>query len=447
MSVWVVARPGDYQKLLLRIQELEERIVELEKENAALRAKLARYENPHTPSSARRFKDEAKLSGSKKRGAPKGHRGATRPKPEPDEVVEVTAEHCEACGSKDLEVEGVDATVIEDIPPPPKIKVVQYNRHKYRCRTCGHTFEAAHEDCPTEGRFGVNLLVYLAMLKFNLRGVLRRISDFTGHVNALSISPKGVQDALLRVSAACKKGYGRILQRIRVVPWIYVDETGMRVLGKNWWLWSFRTPEDEALVVIRPSRGGDVLKEILGTEITCAGVTDGWRAYNFFPVLQRCWSHLVREVDAFREKPGGTELSESIHGRYNALKEYLGKDPPASMEDRKRQKEVMDREMAELVEHFGQFKDLKKPITYIRNGLGDWYTCLLYPGMEPTNNLSEQVIREHVLMRKIIGTFRSGKGAEYYQYIASLVATWRLQGKDIYNELQTLLTQELCLQS
>ncbi|GEM_PF-1522137 len=70
--------------------------------------------------------------------------------------------------------------------------------------------------------------------------------------------------------------------------------------------------------------------------------------------------------------------------------------------------------MAELVEHFSQFRELEKPITYLRNGLGDRYTCLLYPGMEPTNILSEQVIREHVLMRKIIGTFRSEKGAEYY---------------------------------
>jgi hypothetical protein len=52
---------------------------------------------------------------------------------------------------------------------------------------------------------------------------------------------------------------------------------------------------------------------------------------------------------------------------------------------------------------------------------------ILYPGMEPTNNLSEQVIREHVLMLKIIGTFRSEGDAEYYQYIASVFATWRLQ--------------------
>ena len=89
------------------------------------------------------------------------------------------------------------------------------------------------------------------------------------------------------------------------------------------------------------------------------------------------------------------------------------------MEGRKEQKEVWDKEMEELVSAFSKFKELKKPLTYIRNGLGHWYTCLLYPGMEPTNNLSEQVIREHVLIEKIIGTFRSPKGAEYYQYIAS----------------------------
>jgi len=154
---------------------------------------------------------------------------------------------------------------------------------------------------------------------------------------------------------------------------------------------------------------------------------------------------LIREVDAFIENPGGKELSEAIREKFKALKEFLGKDPPASMEERKQQKEVWDREMAELAEQFSKFTELKKPVTYIRNGLGNWYTCLLYPGMEPTDNLSEQVIREHLLMRKIIGTFRSENGAEYYQYIASVFATWRLQGKDVYDELKKLLVNELCL--
>jgi len=59
---------------------------------------------------------------------------------------------------------------------------------------------------------------------------------------------------------------------------------------------------------------------------------------------------------------------------------------------------------------YSEFKELKKPLTYLKNGCGCWYTCLLYPGMEPTNNLAEQAIRKHVIMRKIIGCFKSVKG-------------------------------------
>jgi transposase len=448
----LIVASEDYLRLMLQIKGLEERIadlekenVELEKENAELKARLARYENPHTPPSAQRFKKKPKKpERSKKRGAPVGHKGATRPKPEPDRTVEVTALRCECCGSVNLVERGVKKKVVEDIPPPPKIEVIQFNRHRYRCNECGHEFSARDEKCPKEGRFGVGMLVYLTMLRFDLRGVLRRVREFAMHANSISISTKGVQDAIFRVGKACKSEYFRTLEKVRTAPWNYVDETGMKVLGKNWWLWGLRTPEDDVLMAIRASRGGKVLRDIFEEEIEkVVGVTDGWKAYNVLKDLQRCWVHLIREVDEFKEEAGGEELSGVIHEKYRILKEFLGKDPP--MGERRRQKEEWDREMEELVEEFSRYKDLKKPLTYIRNGLGQWYTCLLHPGMEPTNNLSEQIMREQVLMRKIIGTFRSEKGAEYYQYIASLFATWRLQGKDIYDELEKVLTKELCL--
>lgn len=94
------------------------------------------------------------------------------------------------------------------------------------------------------------------------------------------------------------------------------------------------------MVVIRPSMDQDVLWETFGGEINCTGVADGWRAYSIFPVLQRCWGHLIREVDAFREKPDGKELSKIIHVKFKALKEFLGKDPPTSMQEQKQKKEV-----------------------------------------------------------------------------------------------------------
>jgi transposase len=65
--------------------------------------------------------------------------------------------------------------------------------------------------------------------------------------------------------------------------------------------------------------------------------------------------------------------------------------------------------------------------------------------MEPTNNLGEQAMREHVVMRKIIGCFRSENGSQNYQYIASMLASWNLQGKNMFVELEKLLRRELCL--
>jgi hypothetical protein len=65
--------------------------------------------------------------------------------------------------------------------------------------------------------------------------------------------------------------------------------------------------------------------------------------------------------------------------------------------------------------------------------------------MEPTNNLGEQAMREHVIMRRIIGCFRSENGAANYQYIASLLASWKLQDKNMFEELEMLVRRELCL--
>jgi transposase len=434
----------NYQELLKRIDDLER----INKEQAAkiseLESEIKKYKNPHTPSSAQRFKkNPPEQITCKKRGAPKGHKGATRQTPEPDEIIDIKADFCECCNSYDMEIENVESTTIEDIPPPPKIKVTQYNVHSYKCRKCGHRFTAKNDKYtfPEEGRFGINLLVYVAMLKFSLRGVIRRIGDFAAQTISFVISPKGLLDMLYRVAEACKAEYLRILGRIRTVEFVYVDETGMRVEAANQWLWIFRST-DEILVAIRPSRGSNVLKEILGENTDIATVNDGWSAYNIIALLQRCWAHLLREVDEFIDKPGGRELSGIVHRKFNRLKLFLKKDQ--LMEERILKKQIFDREMEDLVLKFANFKDLKKPVTYIENGLGSWYTCLLFPGMEPTNNLGEQAMREHVLMRKIIGMFRSQKGAENYQYIASMFATWKLQGKDIFQELGTLLKKEVC---
>ena len=47
-------------------------------------------------------------------------------------------------------------------------------------------------------------------------------------------------------------------------------------------------------------------------------------------------------------------------------------------------------------------------------------------------------------IRKSIGTFRSESGSQNYQYIASLLSTWRLQGRSMFVEMDKILRRELC---
>lgn len=426
-----------------RDAEQQARIVELEK-------RLQMYENPHTPPSAKKLferkdQDAEKSEELKKRGAPTGHRGATRLKPEPDEIVDVVAQECEQCGSQNIQdLNGKEKNTIEDLPPPQKIKVTQFIRHRVKCMDCGYEFVSKHPDCPQIGNFGIFLLVYVTMLKFHLRGVLRKIQDFLLYDNDFEISTKGIHDILLRVGDVCKISYDKTLEKIWNAAWVHIDETGIKINGKKHWLWIFRTNTNDVLVVIHKSRGRDALLGILGENWDKPIIVDGWKAYWKYPIVQRCWAHLLREIDAFKDvSDNGKQLSETIHNCFNSLKDFLSKNP--SMAEREKQKVIFDNEMAGIVEKYSKYKELQKPTKYLQNGLGKWYTCLLFPGMEPTNNLGEQAMREHVIMRKIIGCFRSNNGARNYQYIASLLASWKLQNKNIFEELENLLRKELCL--
>ena len=85
-----------------------------------------------------------------------------------------------------------------------------------------------------------------------------------------------------------------------------------------------------------------------------------------------------------------------------------------------------------------------REIKGINFNLGNWFTCIKVEGIEPTNNFAEQALRESVLVRKIIGAFRSETGKENYETLASVITSWQLKGLDLKNELKQMLIKNLC---
>jgi transposase len=75
---------------------------------------------------------------------------------------------------------------------------------------------------------------------------------------------------------------------------------------------------------------------------------------------------------------------------------------------------------------------VRKLIGKISNGLDYWFTFVIYPDVEPTNNRAERALREHVILRKIVGTLRNGKGTSIHERIMTVLATWGLQRFNSY---------------
>ncbi len=62
-------------------------------------------------------------------------------------------------------------------------------------------------------------------------------------------------------------------------------------------------------------------------------------------------------------------------------------------------------------------------------------TFILNPGVEPTNNRAERALREHVVIRKIIGTLRNEKGTKIHETAMNCLVTWRQRDLNPYNEI------------
>ena len=90
------------------------------------------------------------------------------------------------------------------------------------------------------------------------------------------ISPATILDLTRRAADAVQWEYDAILERVRNVPILHVDETSIEVQGKKHWIWAFTTPA-ETFVVIRNSRGTKVLIEVLTRKFKGIIVCDGWK--------------------------------------------------------------------------------------------------------------------------------------------------------------------------
>ena len=417
--------------------ELVEDVVDLIIENEKLKKKLRRYENPHTPPS----KDERKsrtnfvsITGLAV-GKRTGYKGATRKQKEPTAFTNCFDCVCSQCGKHNKPTK-VKSKIYEEIPEPQPIKIIKAEWGVYECK-CGHCWESKPRELPDKGIFGKNLQAQITLLRFDDRLPLRKTISAIERQYKTSLTSKAVYDITKRVADKATPEYKAIMKKIRRATNLHIDETKIKIQGKTYWLWIFRS-RNNVFFVIRKQRNRQVLDEILGYSYKGIIICDGLSAYEeYTKYLQRCWAHILRETRDLAEKYDDAKpMHQWMKDLFAIVKSVSVKD---SMIKRKRLYEKCVQEMKWLIEKFSCYKHLAEVVTTIKNGLEFWFTRIIHPQIEPTNNKGEQSLREMVVMKKIMGTLRNEDGAEVMAKMMTLISTWRLNGMNPFYSLREII--------
>lgn len=412
---------------------LQGRVEELER-------RLLAYENAHTPPSKNKRRYPKREPTGNPIGAPQGHPGTTRPTPEPQKTIEVTQEFCEKCSHLLGKPAKIMKRIIEDIPAPQSVLVTQYNIHTYLCRYCTAVNISSHPDLPAEGRFGKNLMTQIALLKYEDRLPLEKIANNVQRQYHLVITPAAVLEILERVTGSCEPMYAAIRKHMQYASNVYADETGQKVQGKQWWTWVFVTLT-HMLFLIRKSRGQKPIEEVLGSDYSGILNCDGWRSYpQKVKRIQRCWAHLLREAKWLAEKEEGQALL--LYQELCALFEKIKQLRAAvlAQQEREEQYQSLIAHMQHVINRANAYTELRKFANKIENGLDYWFTCVLCPEAEPTNNKAERALREMVVQRKITGTLRNERGTHRAEVLMTCIQTWKLQRLNTFSMLRQCLS-------
>lgn len=416
------------------LDELVDKVLEIEK----LKKKLRKYENPHTPPS----KDERASAHSNfvsKTGLPvgkkTGYKGATRERKKPNFFINNFDGACQKCGRHNKPKKIFDK-VYEEISEPQPIKIIKVRWGHYQC-LCGHAWGSEHKDTPKEGIIGKNAQAHITLLRFDDRLPLRKTVEAIYRNFNMELTSKAIYDITKRVANRATPKYKEIKIRIRKARFLHIDETKIKVQGVWYYLWIFRSTK-YVFFVIRRERNRNVLDEILGYNYRGTIICDGLSAYEeYTKYLQRCWAHILRETKEYAEE---YDDAKPLH---DWMKELFSKVSKVTIKYpvRKREK-VYDgciNEINRLVQIYSTYKHLRKVITTIKNGIPYWFTRIIHPRIEPTNNNAERPLREPVVLKKIMGTLRNEDGANIFSVIMTLLSTWKIQGKNKFMELRELL--------
>lgn len=444
-------------------------ISKLEKENEELKAKLKALHQRQFKSNTRGKRktsqdspnDGAAHEKKKKRGAPKGHPGWWRRKPDHvDKVVVVPApEVCPHCACTDLTpVDDIRDHLQEDIVLQPRTHVTHFKHHQAFCTRCNRPVVQAADGELLNCHIGPTTKAAAVFLRYGLRIPYRKVQQLFDVFFDMPFVPAS---AMAFDRTATRKGkplYEDLKEKVRASCVVHADETYWRQDGIGHYLW-YAGNNDLALFHINRHRSSQVAQSILGDHFDGVLNTDGYAAYNAVHAKQRqtCLAHLIRKSEELKQeillrKPRFQD-KESLRfcsslSTLLAKACKIGHKFKAGHIDRHRA-HAFESRLYSAVDTICSRKLKEQKVEAFRQRLldpkreyGRLFTFLKHPDVQPTNNQAEQSLRDIVIFRKICFGTRSNEGSVSHSVLPSLLLTATRQRQHPLEFFKTLFTSD-----
>lgn len=429
----------DNARLNRRVEALNVDNNALKKENADLRERLSKYEDPQPPKnsgnssvppSKERMGDEIKrrtsslrVKSGKKPGGQPGHEGNTRMmSPQPDETEIMEPNYCRECGRELSDIDGVEEYREEcvGVRITPVVKRLRFLNKTCTCGCCNRVEYTRRKNpvyLSSEIRALVVYLNIVMCMPYN------RIKSFLHDVMSIDISEGSIrnftEDAGDKADAICE----RIASELVKSPVAGADESGFYVNGKLNWAWILQNPR-LTLTWIANGRGAKEMDDRFGKDALENTVltTDRHSAYFSMKVKghQICIAHLLRNLNYLNELDKNQNWSSRLQELLRKAVHWRNTNPETAA-DTSIWMESLDKLLNENLDKF------KKPFRQLRNSLRKLkdhvFHFLKDPRVPSHNNASEGGIRILKVKQKRSGGFRSQTGAEDFMAIHSVADT------------------------
>jgi transposase len=419
--------------LVRRIEKLEEQL----KQSSQNSSKPPSSDPPWEPRAPKK-----KRSGRKPGGQPghKGHQRELLPPEQVDELHDVWPEECDNCQldlSRGTCIE-VGEPLRHQVAELPVVKphVTEWRLHAQCCPHCSWTTAATLPDTVARSWFGPRLQATIGVLTGNYRLTKRKVQLLLNDMFGVTMALGSISACERRTSEALADAVDEARRYVESQAVGYADETGWKQGGERAWVWVVVT----ALVtvfLVHARRNAEAARQLLG-RFAGVLVSDRWSAYSSWPLDKRqlCWAHLIRYWTAFSEQRGKArrigerllELSGQMFTWWHRVR-----DGTLARSTFQQYMRPVQKEVEQLLEKGTRCRHKKMAATCraIFELATALWTFVRIEGVEPTNNLAEQALRDCVIRRKTSFGTQSEAGSRFIERMLTVSATLRQQKRNV----------------